>query len=114
MDNWQVSRKVTVNYGVRYELPTVPYSVNGYHTELNAQQTLLVPANPPQPGFQFIYPNHKDWAPRVGVAYRLTAKTVFRGGYGSYYHPHHPHRFPVLNPHPPFSPTPTCTSLPPT
>ena len=96
LDNWQVSRKVTVNYGIRYELPTVPYSVNGYHTELNAQQTLLVPANPPQPGFKFIYPNHKDWAPRVGVAYRLTSKTVFRGGYGIYYNPNQTNSFTFL------------------
>jgi hypothetical protein len=35
LDKWQVSRKLTLNYGVRYELPTVPYSVNGYATELN-------------------------------------------------------------------------------
>jgi hypothetical protein len=112
LDNWQVSRKLTVNYGIRYELPTVPYSVNGYHTELNAQQTLLVPANPPQPGFQFIYPNHKDWAPRVGVAYRLTSKTVFRGGYGIYYNPNQTNSFTFLNGNPPFGSATTYTSLP--
>jgi hypothetical protein len=112
LDNWQVSRKLTVNYGIRYELPTVPYSVNGYHTELNPQQTLLVPANPPQPGFQFIAPNHKDWAPRFGFAYRLTSKTVFRGGYGIYYNPNQTNTFTFLNGNPPFGSATTYTSLP--
>ena len=112
LDNWQVSRKLTVNYGVRYELPTVPYSVNGYATELNPQQTLLVPLNPPQPGFKFIYPNHKNWAPRIGFAYRLTEKTVLRGGYGIYYSPNQTNSFTLLNLNPPFASTTTYTSLP--
>jgi outer membrane receptor protein involved in Fe transport len=54
LDKWQVSRKLTLNYGVRYELPTVPYSVNGYATELNLQQTQLVPlkcSGPPASAF---------------------------------------------------------------
>ena len=54
LDNWQVIRKLTLNYGLRYELPTVPYTVNGNATELNPQQTHAVPANAPVPGFQFI------------------------------------------------------------
>jgi Carboxypeptidase regulatory-like domain/TonB dependent receptor len=112
LDNWQVSRKLTVNYGIRYELPTVPYSANGYHTELNPQQTLLVPANPPQPGFQFIGPNHNDWVPRLGFAYRFTSKTVFRGGYGIYYNPNQTNSFTFLNGNPPFGSATTYTSLP--
>lgn len=112
LDNWNVSKKLTVNYGVRYELPTVPYTVNGVATELNPQQTMLVPANPPVKGFGFIYPNHKDWAPRIGIAYRLTAKTVFRGGYGIYYNPNQTNSFTFLNTNPPFSPVLTYTSSP--
>src|SRR5262249_27385063 len=96
----------------RYELPTVPYSVNGFHTELNPQQTQLVPAIVPQPGFQFIAANHKDWAPRIGFAYRLTSKTVFRGGYGIYYNPNQTNSFTFLNGNPPFGSATTYTSLP--
>jgi hypothetical protein len=29
--------------------------------------------------------DHNDWVPRVGFAYRLTDKTVIRGGVGIYY-----------------------------
>ncbi len=51
VDNWQASKKLTLNLGLRYELPTVPYTVNGYATILNPQQTALIPPNPPQAGF---------------------------------------------------------------
>ena len=33
------SRKLTLNYGIRYELPTVPYTINGIASFLNADQT---------------------------------------------------------------------------
>ena len=39
LDKWQVSRKLTLNYGLRYELPTVPYTINGNASFLNADQT---------------------------------------------------------------------------
>lgn len=112
LDNWQVNRKLTINYGLRYELPTVPYTVNGYATELNPQQTALVPANPPVPGFKFTFPQHSDWAPRLGFAYRLTEKTVLRGGVGIYYNPNQTNSQTFLNTNPPFTNYTTYTSLP--
>ena len=73
LDNWQPFSKLTLNYGLRYELPTVPYSLNGYARILNADETALIPASnatvaanfKPTPGFKFNGPNHNDWAPRV-------------------------------------------------
>ena len=93
LDNWQPFSKLTLNYGLRYELPTVPYSLNGYARILNAAQTALIPASSatvaadfkPTPGFKFNGPNHNDWAPRVGFAYRATDRTTLRGGFGIYY-----------------------------
>ena len=103
VDNWQVTRRLTLNLGLRYELPTVPYTVNGYALILNAQQTAMIPANPPQPGMKLINPNHKDFAPRVGFAYRLTNSTVIRGGAGIYYNPNQTNSFTFLSNNPPFS-----------
>ena len=78
------SRKLTLNYGLRYELPTVAYTVNGNATELNATQTAIVGGAPRA----FTPPTHtSDWAPRLGFAYRIDDKTVFRGGGGIYYNP---------------------------
>ena len=112
LDKWQATRKLTLNYGIRYELPTVPYTVNGNASELNAQQTAVVPANPPVKGFGFINPNHNDWAPRVGFAYRLTDKTVIRGGGGIYYNPNQTNSFTFLNANPPFNLLTTYTGSP--
>ncbi len=93
LDNWQLFRKLTLNYGLRYELPTVPYSLNGYARILNADETALIPTSnaslaanfTPTPGFKFNGPNHNDWAPRIGFAYRATDRTTLRGGFGIYY-----------------------------
>ncbi len=100
-DNWQVTQKLTLLYGLRYELPTVPYSLNGYGRVINQNLTALIPATTattgaaftPSPGFKFIGPNHNDWAPRVGFAYRAAEKVTVRGGGGIYYNPNHLNSF---------------------
>ena len=107
LDNWQVNSKLTLNYGIRYELPTVPYSVNGNARILNPQQTALIPATIPDPGFSFINPQHSDWAPRLGFAYRVTSKTAIRGGGGIYYNPNQTNSFTLATTNPPFGITTT-------
>ncbi|MFL6465492.1 MAG: TonB-dependent receptor domain-containing protein, partial [Bryobacteraceae bacterium] len=109
VDNWRATKRLTANLGLRYELPTVPYTVNGYAVILNREQTALIPPNPPQPGFHFINPNHKNFAPRLGLAYRVTDKTVVRAGYGIYYNPNQTNTFTFLSNNPPFSAVITCT-----
>lgn len=100
-DNWQVTQKLTLLYGIRYEQPTIPYSLNGYARILNADYTALVPATnattgdtfTPVPGFKFTGANNNLWAPRLGFAYRATDKIVVRGGGGIYYNPNHLNAF---------------------
>jgi hypothetical protein len=106
LDKWQVTRKLTLNYGLRYELPTVAYTVNGNATELNPTQTMLVGGTK---GFHFTNPNHNDWAPRLGFAYRINDKTVFRGGAGIYYNPNQTNSYTFLNSNPPFATILNCT-----
>ena len=100
-DNWQATQKLTIQYGVRYELPLVPYSLNGYARILNTSYTALIPTSTatsgtafvPTPGFDFIGPNHNLVSPRLGLAYRATEKIVVRGGGGIYYNPNHLNSF---------------------
>ncbi len=105
LDKWDVSHKLTINYGLRYELPTVAYTINGVATELNPQQTAFVGGTP---GFHFTGPNHKDWAPRLGVAYRFNEKTVFRAGGGIYYNPNQTNSYTFLNINPPYTTQLSC------
>jgi hypothetical protein len=93
LDNWRPIEKLTLNYGLRYELPTVPYSLNGYARIMNADETALIPASSatvaadytPARGLKFNNPNHSNWAPRIGFDYRIANNTVIRGGFGAYY-----------------------------
>jgi hypothetical protein len=110
VDNWKATQKLTLNLGFRYELPTVPYTVNGYARILNRSQTALIPDTIPDPGFEFIDPTHKDFAPRVGFAYRVTEKTVLRGGYGIYYNPNQTNSFTFLSVNPPLGTVTTYNS----
>ncbi len=110
LDNWQVSKKLTINYGLRWELQTVPYSVAGFARELNRDQSAPVPATTPSPGFRFHDPNHKNFAPRLGIAYRFDDKTVVRIGGGIYFNPNQTNSFTFLTTNPPFGNSTTCTS----
>ncbi|MGH9631370.1 MAG: hypothetical protein ACRD7E_23960, partial [Bryobacteraceae bacterium] len=96
-DNWKVNPRLTLNIGLRYEVPI------GFHFSNN--QFSAVDLTVPNPGAgdrlgalvfagegegrigdKRFYPT--DWGnigPRFGFAYRLTNKTVLRGGYGIYY-----------------------------
>ncbi len=83
-DSWRATPKLTINYGLRWEL-VFPETVNGpgnggwvdLNTGLvNVMGTGLVPND----GLQTM--NWHNFAPRLGVAYQLTPKTVLRGGTG--------------------------------
>jgi hypothetical protein len=104
LDNWQVTPKLTVNYGLRYDLPTVPISVNGEARIMNASQTALLPtttattanAYTPDPGLKLASPTHDNIGPRLGFAYRFSEKTVIRGGAGAYYNANQLNSFTLL------------------
>jgi hypothetical protein len=112
-DDWKVSRRLTLNLGVRYEY-TTPYYDN--KNELTAPLNLTTPipqlqgGNAPQmpalvqqyyPGtwtmngaYHFASGSTPTWnggwgalSPRVGFAFRLNDKTSLRSGYARYYTP---------------------------
>ncbi|HEY1741825.1 MAG TPA: TonB-dependent receptor [Granulicella sp.] len=119
-DTWLVTPKFTLQYGLRYELPTVAYSLNGFARILNPEQTALIPASnatsaagfTPTPGFKFTNPNHNDWAPRFGFAYRPTDKIVVRGGGGIYYNANHLNAFTLASANYPMSASVTYNGAP--
>jgi hypothetical protein len=108
-DKWQISRKLTLTLGLRYELTTVPESTTGNATILDPSQTMFIPTQVPQK-IPLNNPNHKDFAPRVGLAYRATEKWVLRGGWGLYYNPNQLNTYTLLTTNPPFSTIYTYTS----
>jgi hypothetical protein len=88
-DNWQVSPRLTVNLGVRWEIYTAPtpHFKGGFSNYDPATNSLLLAGygnNPMNLGFNTRF---KYFAPRLGLAYRLNQKTVIRTGFGISYTP---------------------------
>jgi hypothetical protein len=115
-DTWKVTRQFTVTAGIRLGLEPPVYEINGQQASTNVplaswlgeraafaaqglsqQNAGLIDFIPLSQGSQ-MYPFHKNWAPRVGLAYSPTAdsgfskwlfggpgKTSIRAGAGMYY-----------------------------
>ncbi len=111
-DSWQASRNLTLSLGLRYELNTPVQTYAGYASMLDTDGLTIIPSSFPAKGFQFTEPNYKDIAPRLGVTYRLGAKTVVRAGFGIYYNPNQMNSFTFLTNNPPLAPVSTFTSDP--
>jgi hypothetical protein len=92
-DDWKLSRRVTLNIGLRYELspPAVQKNdaMSNFDLDTTPGQPRLVAAgseggDTASRALQNV--NHRQFAPRIGFAYSLPDnKTVIRGGYGVFY-----------------------------
>jgi hypothetical protein len=88
-DRWQVTPKLTVDLGLRWEFyppatPPFPGAFSNYDPNNNTLVIAGVGGNPENLGMVTRY---KYFAPRLGIAYRLDDKTVIRTGFGISYTP---------------------------
>jgi hypothetical protein len=94
-DQWQLTSKLTLNVGVRWELYPFGYSDNGkglrWFNPSDGNVYIGGYGNIPQN--DGIDTGHGQFLPRVGVAYRLTSSTVIRAGYGMSADPNTFHKF---------------------
>ena len=91
-DDWKISKKLTLNAGLRYELPT-PF------TEVHDKQSNFIFEQGPcylqvvtvagrdrcNLGRALIHTDKNNFAPRVGLAYQATPKIVIRSGFGVFF-----------------------------
>jgi hypothetical protein len=85
-DQWTVTPKLTVNYGIRYETYPAPYTDKhgAFRLDPNLPQSANiivggVGGNPQNAGINV---GHGQFVPRFGVVYRLDDRTVVRSGFG--------------------------------
>ena len=87
-DSWQALPKLTVGMGLRYDLPIPAYSVNHYWGVLDTTYPgwrMVMPGLTPGTNAHPFTPYKKDFAPRLGLAYRVNDKMTVRAGYGLFY-----------------------------
>jgi hypothetical protein len=95
-DDWKVTRKFTVNVGLRYEIP-VPKKERNLHNSnfcptcpaaaFNGILGAMVYAGRDGQSERFGRTRKNAWGPRLGVAYQIDPKTVLRAGGAIYYQP---------------------------
>ncbi len=91
-DSWKVTRKLTLDYGLRYDYETYMKEQYGRmqdasfttpNTSAGGRDGAVVYEGTCNCNFSHNYPFM--WGPRVGVAYQINTKTVLRGGAGVQY-----------------------------
>ena len=91
-DTWKVTRKLTLDIGLRYDYST--YLQEQYGRMVNMSPNVLNPKAGNRPGgAQFEATCNCNWAnnykfafgPRFGLAYQINPKTVLRAGFGIAY-----------------------------
>ena len=85
-DDFRVTRNLTLNLGLRWDLLTTPVEKNNRQTNFSLQDGLIHTASDDDRG-PLTTNFYGGWAPRLGVAYSPDAgRTAIRGAYGiSYY-----------------------------
>ncbi len=105
-DDWKVSQKLSINYGLRWDFRMAPYEVSNHFfwldttnpqgglcyadpnlttdgvapgVGINGGPILRYCGNSPRGGQKY------PFAPRFGINYRVDDKTVVRGGYGIFF-----------------------------
>jgi hypothetical protein len=95
-DDWRATSRLTLNYGIRYELPYAWHSADGQGVAFHAgYQSQVIPQAPLGFGYEGdAYPGNasprsrfNNLAPRFGFAYDMTGtgKATFRGGIGLFF-----------------------------
>lgn len=98
-DDWKVTKRLTVGYGLRYQMNLAPHAPDGHLSTLNFTEanpvaggipgaTEFAGSGPGRTGTNSLVGNwYGGWGPRLSLAYSVDKKTVIRAGAALTYGP---------------------------
>jgi hypothetical protein len=106
-DDFQLTPRVTLNAGLRYEFSTLPEEKYGRDSALPD-----LGGSAPVVGPLYENPTYRNISPRLGYAWDLfgDGRTALRGGYGLYFNTNNHQNLIVTVTNPPFTPRPVIVN----
>ena len=102
-DTWQVTRALALSYGVRYEYSAPWSEVHNAASNFDPSTGKLLLAGRGPNSASLVNPDPNNFAPRLGLAYRIGSRLVARAGWGIFYSPENDARSDVLTKNYPFA-----------
>jgi outer membrane receptor protein involved in Fe transport len=86
-DDWKVSDALTVNLGLRYDFmtPSLEEENRLANFDPSGSGQLVFASDGSLSERALVNPDKNNFAPRLGAVYKLSDRTILRGGYGVFY-----------------------------
>ncbi len=81
-DDWKITQRLTLNFGIRYEYDQPIYEVNNKQASVDFNTKQIIYAGKGGYSRALVNPYYGGVMPRIGFAYAMTPRLVVRGGYG--------------------------------